>query len=77
MKLKLKLNPNKCEFTNTNLTFLGHVVNQDGTQLDPRRIKIVTKFPIPTSITNHYEKIMSIATCLFSCNLVLLNVFWL
>jgi len=74
MKLNLKLNPKKYEFTNTNLTFLIHVVNRNDTQHDLRRIKIVIKFPIPTSITNHYEKIMSITTCLFSCNLVLLDV---
>jgi len=78
MRLKdvnLKFNPNTCEFAKTNLTFMGHVEHWDNTQLDFRRIKVVTEFPIPTSVTNHYEKIMSIATCLFSCNLVLSNIF--
>jgi hypothetical protein len=49
MRLKevfLKLNPNKCEFAKTGLTFLGHVMSYNGTQLDPRKIKVVTKFPI-------------------------------
>jgi hypothetical protein len=39
MRLKdvnLKLNPNTCEFANTNLTFLGHEKNRDNTQLDPK-----------------------------------------
>jgi hypothetical protein len=51
-EVNLKLNPNKCEFAKTNLTFLGHVVSWDGTQLDPRKIKLVTKFPIPISMIN-------------------------
>ncbi len=44
MRLKdvnLKLNPNKFEFIKTNLTFMGHVVNQDGTQPDPKGIKVI------------------------------------
>ncbi len=55
LKLKevnLKLNPGKCEFTKISLTFLGHVVNCDGTQPNPWKIKGVIDFPIPTSITN-------------------------
>jgi len=37
MKLRevnLKLNPNKCEFVKSKLVFLGHEINQEGTQLD-------------------------------------------
>ncbi len=37
MKLKevnLKLNPNKWEFTKTNICFLGHIVSKEGTQPD-------------------------------------------
>jgi hypothetical protein len=30
-EVSLKLNPGKCEFTKTNLVFLGHVVSRDGT----------------------------------------------
>ncbi len=51
-EIKLKLNPNKCEFAKTDLTFLGHVVSRDGTQLDPRKIKVVTEFPIPIFMIN-------------------------
>jgi hypothetical protein len=34
------------------LTFLGHVVNLDGTQPDPHKIKDVINFPIFMSIIN-------------------------
>jgi hypothetical protein len=49
LKLKevnLKLNLKKCEFAKTGLTFLGHVVNCDGTQPNLWKIKDVTNFLI-------------------------------
>jgi hypothetical protein len=51
-EINFKLNPGKCEFVKISLTFLGHEVNHDGTQLDPRKIKVIIDFPIPTSIIN-------------------------
>ncbi len=57
----MKLNPHTCDFANTNLTFLGHVENRDGTQLDPRRIKVNIKFLVPNFVTNDYDNIMSVA----------------
>ncbi len=36
----------------TSLAFIGHVVRYDGTQLDPKKIKVVIDFLIPTIITN-------------------------
>jgi hypothetical protein len=51
-EVNLKLNPRKHEFANTSLTFLKHVVSCDGTQLDPKNIKVIIDFPISTSITN-------------------------
>jgi hypothetical protein len=51
-EVNLKLNPRKCEFVNTSLTFLKHVVSRDGTQLDPKYIKAIIDFPISTSFTN-------------------------
>ncbi len=38
-EINLKLNLRKCEFVRFSLTFLGHVVICDGTQLDPKKIK--------------------------------------
>jgi hypothetical protein len=51
-EVNLKLNPNKCEFAKTNLTFLGHVVSQDGTQFNLRKIKAVIEFLILISTIN-------------------------
>jgi len=36
-EVNLKLNPNKCEFANSKLAFLGHDVNQEGTQPDKKK----------------------------------------
>jgi hypothetical protein len=52
MEINLKLNPRKCEFVNISLTILGHLVNLDGTQPDPQKIKAIIDFPISMSITN-------------------------
>jgi hypothetical protein len=41
-EINFKLNPGKCEFVKTSLTFLRHVVSCDGTQLNPQKIKFVT-----------------------------------
>ncbi len=51
-EVNLKLNLGKCEFAKMSLTFLGHVVNHDVTQLDPWKIKAVIDFLIPMSIIN-------------------------
>jgi hypothetical protein len=51
-EVNLKLNPSKCEFVNSNVTFLKHVVSCDETQLDFKKIKFVTNFPIPTTMIN-------------------------
>ncbi len=51
-EIKLKLNLGKCEFAKSKLTFLGHVVSNDKTQLDKIKIGAIINFPIPISITN-------------------------
>ena len=35
------LNPNKCEFSRSQSTFLGHIINQDGISPDP----LMTQLP--------------------------------
>ncbi len=51
-EVNIKLNLGKCEFVNSNLRFLRHVVSCDGTQPDLKKIKIVTSFPIPIIVIN-------------------------
>jgi len=40
-EVNLKLNPNKCCFVANSITFLGHVVNKEGTRVDPGKIEVV------------------------------------
>jgi hypothetical protein len=49
-EVNLKLNLSKCDFANSNLTFLQHVVSCDKTQPDFKKIKVVIDFPIPTTM---------------------------
>jgi hypothetical protein len=50
--VNLKLNPNKCSFVAKSITFLGHVVSEDGAKPDPGKIKAVLHFPQPKTVTN-------------------------
>ena len=43
----LLLNPEKCEFFKTSISFLGYVVSADGIKTDPVKIEKVAKFPKP------------------------------
>jgi hypothetical protein len=51
-EVNLKLNPNKCCFVAKNITFLGHVVNKEGTRPDPGKIEAILHFPQPKTVTN-------------------------
>ncbi len=48
----MKLNPSKCCFAARSVTFLGHVVSEEGTKLDPGKVDAVMHFPIPKTVTN-------------------------
>jgi hypothetical protein len=54
-EVNLKLNPSKCEFAKSKLPVLGHEVNQEVTQPNQRKVKVVMNFPILTSIINVQE----------------------
>ena len=43
----LKLKPSKCIFFQRSVTFLGHVVTEDGVRTDPEKIKTVKEWPTP------------------------------
>ncbi len=51
-EVNLKLNPNKCCFAARSITFLGHVVSENGTRPDPSKIEAVLHFPQPRTVTN-------------------------
>ncbi len=39
-------------FAKCNIKFLRHIVSHDGTQSNPKKIKSIIDFPIPTIVTN-------------------------
>ena len=45
----LKLKPRKCNFAQTEVTYLGHVISARGVRTDPEKIKAVQEFPTPTN----------------------------
>jgi hypothetical protein len=51
-EVNLKLNLNKCCFATKSIMFLGHVVSNEGTKLDPGKIDVVIHFPKPKIVTN-------------------------
>jgi len=47
---KLKLKPSKCVLLQKSLSFLGHVVSGEGIATDPEKTKLVSEWPVPTSV---------------------------
>ena len=47
----LKLKPSKCELFKKQINYLGHVVGHKGVATDPDKIKAVTEWPRPTTVT--------------------------
>jgi hypothetical protein len=43
----LSLKAKKCQIFKTEMKFLGFVISQNGTRLDPSKIEAVQKFPTP------------------------------
>lgn len=61
----LKLNPEKCEFFRTEVTFLGHKCTQNGLLPDETKTEVIQKFPRPmdkeavkrfTAFANYYRR---------------------
>ena len=50
-KANLKLKPTKCHLLKKTVTFLGHVVSEDGIATDPTKVESVQNWPTPQSIT--------------------------
>ena len=47
----LKLNAKKCQFFRKEVTFLGHIVTQDGIKPDTSKTEAVSSIPTPTNIS--------------------------
>ena len=44
----LTLNPEKCKFRMTEVTYIGHILSKDGVPPDPEKIEAIRKMPAPT-----------------------------
>jgi hypothetical protein len=51
-EVNLKLNPGKCCFAAKSITFLGHVVSEQGTRPDPSKVTAVAHFLVRRIVTN-------------------------
>ena len=49
-QFNLKVEPDKCEFLETELQYLGHVTGE-GVKPDPEKVKAIKNFPTPKNIT--------------------------
>ena len=47
----LKLKPSKCDLFKEQINYLRHVVSKEGVSTDPEKIKTVTEWPQPTTVT--------------------------
>ena len=45
----ITLNSNKCEFFKSQVTFLGHIIDESGIRADPEKVKAIAQFPAPRS----------------------------
>lgn len=46
----LKINPEKCQFCRTELRYLGHVINSQGVNTDPEKVRAIVDFLQPKTV---------------------------
>ena len=47
---KITLNADKCQLAQSTIKFLGQIINQNGIQPDPEKVRAITAIPFPTNI---------------------------
>jgi hypothetical protein len=51
-QFNLKIEPDKCEFLKTEISYLGHIVTGEGVRPDPNKVRAIKDFPIPKNATD-------------------------
>ena len=46
----LKLKPKKCRLVQREVTYLSHIIGIEGIQVDPKKVEVVEKWPVPTTV---------------------------
>ena len=49
--LRLKLS--KCEFFKSRITYLGHIISKDGTEMEKKKVTTIQEWPIPKTVTEY------------------------
>ena len=49
LRANLKLNPEKCQFFRKSVSFLRHIISDQGMSTDPDKVRAITQWPTPTS----------------------------
>ncbi|KAK3506497.1 hypothetical protein QTP70_003044 [Hemibagrus guttatus] len=57
----LFVKPEKCEFHQTTMTFLGYVIMQQGVEMDVTKVQAVTEWPSPTTV-KELQRFLGFAT---------------
>jgi hypothetical protein len=47
----LNLNPSKCAFGVSRVTYLGHIISKNGIEVDPDKVQAARNFPVPKITT--------------------------
>jgi len=40
----------KCDFSQTHIEYLGHIVSQEGVKMDDKKVQVVLQWPVPSSL---------------------------
>ena len=46
----LRLSPKKCQFLQSSITYLGHIISKDGVSTDPEKISKISSWPSPSCL---------------------------
>ena len=69
-EIRLKLNPDKCQFGEKEVQFYGNIISSDGVKPDPMKVDVILKMPSPKSK-------LELASFLGMCNYLSIYIPWL